>query len=279
MAHSADLSGYGSPSSSLPLVSVVLPSFREADIAAGSVARIAATLSRVVGPQWEIVVVDDGGGDFTEDAWIDDPKVRLIRLPENRGKGAAVAAGMVAATGQARIFTDADLPYDTGLIPVMASYLLEGPYHLVLGDRNLSRSSFNQKPTGVRRGLSAVATFFIGTLVTGGVFDTQCGIKGIRGDVADRLFPLITIDRFAFDVELVYLALRFNCDIKRVPVQLVERRTPSTVRPFVDAARSFRDILRIKRNAMAGRYESEELDRLVWQDFTERSDTLGRRSG
>lgn len=228
------------------------------------------TLTEGYGERWEVLVVDDGGGDFPPNAWAGEPRVKLLSLPENRGKGAAVRTGVLAATGQARIFTDADLPYHVDLVQVMASYLLEGRYHLVAGDRNLPQSEYPASDSFVRRLLSGAATFFIGTLVTGGFFDTQCGIKGIHGRVAELLFPMLTIDRFAFDVELIYLCLRFNCDIKRLPVTLVEDGTPSTVRPIVDSARSLRDILRIKRNAVRGRYSSPALDDLVWADYERR---------
>ncbi|NNF28181.1 MAG: glycosyltransferase, partial [Gemmatimonadetes bacterium] len=257
-----------------------MPSYREADVAYRSVEVLGRTLSACFDDRWEVLVVDDGGGDFPPDAWAADERIKLLPMQENRGKGAAVRTGILAATGQARIFTDADLPYHVDLIPVMASYLLEGRYHLVAGDRNLPQSDYPGSPSLARRTLSGVATFFIGTLVTGGFFDTQCGIKGIQGRVAELLFPMLTIDRFAFDIELVYLCLRFNCDVKRLPVRLVEDGTPSTVRPIVDSARSLRDILRIKRNALRGKYSSPALDELVWADYEARlAEQIARPSG
>lgn len=248
-----------------PDLSVVLPSYRAAELAFRSVDRIRQTLEQGR-LSWEIIVVDDGGGDFAVDAFAGDPSVRLLRLPRNVGKGAAVSAGMRAAAGRVRIYTDADLPYDPELMPVMAAYILERGFHLVIGDRTLRESSYHLKLGLTRRALSGVFSGFVGTIVTGGFFDTQCGLKAIRGDVADVLFRLIRIDRFAFDVELVYLALKYGADIKRVPVQL-ERNDTSSVRVWRDSVRGAFDVLRIKYNQLTGCYGSPELAAIIAADF------------
>lgn len=248
-----------------PDLSVVLPSYRAAALARCSVDRIRETLERER-LSWEIIVVDDGGGDFEAEAFAGDPAVRLLRLPRNVGKGAAVSAGMREARGRVRIYTDADLPYDSDLMPVMAAYILDRGFHLVIGDRTLRSSSYHLKLGLMRRALSGVFSAFVGTIVTGGFFDTQCGLKAIRGDVADVLFRLIRIDRFAFDVELVYLALKYGADIKRVPVQL-ERNDTSSVRVWRDSIRGAFDVLRIKYNQLTGCYSSPELAAIIAADF------------
>ena len=81
--------------------------------------------------------------------------------------------------------------------------------------------------------------------------------------MADLLFPMIRTDRFVFDVEVVYLALRFNCSLKRLPVTPGSLTDVSTVRPLMDSVRSFGDLMRIKRRARARAYESEPLRALV----------------
>jgi dolichyl-phosphate beta-glucosyltransferase len=248
-----------------PDLSVVLPSYRAAALALRSVDRIRETLE--TGQlTWEIIVVDDGGGDFAADAFAGDPRVRLLRLPRNAGKGAAVSVGMREAGGRVRIYTDADLPYDPGLMPVMAAYILDRGFHLVIGDRTLRGSSYHLKLGITRRALSGVFSAFVGTIVTGGFFDTQCGLKAMRGDVADVLFRLRRINRFAFDVELVYLALKYGADIKRVPVQL-ERNDTSSVRVWRDSVRGAFDVLRIKYNQLTGAYSSPELAAILAADF------------
>lgn len=210
--------------------------------------------------------MDDGGGDFPPNAFAGEPDVRLLRLERNRGKGAAVAAGMRQARGRVRVFTDADLPYDPDLIPVIAAYILDRGFHLVIGDRTLPASSYHLRVGWTRRILSAVFSAFVGTIVTGGFFDTQCGLKGIRGDVADILFDLVRIDGFAFDVELVYLALKYGADVKRLPVRL-RRNDTSSVRVWRDSFVGAVDVLRIKHNQLRGHYRSARLSAIVDADF------------
>ena len=218
------------------------------------------------GLAWEVIVVDDGGGDFDPREWRGSPNVRLLTHSVNRGKGAAVRTGMLAARGQARIFTDVDLPFGTELLPVMQAYLRDGGFHLVIGDRTLPESSYHQSIAVTRRMASALFTGFVGRIVTGGFFDTQCGLKGLRGDVADALFPILRLDRFAFDVELVYVALKHRLDIKRIPVQLLHNET-SSVRLIRDSARGAVDVGRIKANQLRGHYRSQALEQIVRRDF------------
>ena len=245
----------------VPAVSVVLPCYAAAAQAARSAEVLAAYLSGVL-PSWEILVVDDGGNDFAANPLPSLPGVRLLRHSRNRGKGAAVRTGMLAATGRVRVFTDADLPYDRELIPVMAEYITARGFHLAIGDRTLPGSIYAEATSLTRRALSGVASRFIGTLVTGGFFDTQCGIKAVRGDVAEELFRLVRIERFAFEVEVVYLALKHGLDVKRVPVRL-RRNLSSSVRPLRDAARSLADVLGMKLRQLRGRYRSVALEHLL----------------
>ncbi len=248
-----------------PHLSVILPCYREAEQAARSADRLSAFFARgLLG--WEIVIVDDGGKDFPAAMTEESSPIRLIRLPENRGKGAAVRAGMLAARGKARIFTDVDLPFDLDLLLVMAEYILERGFHVVIGDRTLPDSLYHEELRWQRRLASRAFSEFVGKLVTGGFFDTQCGLKGFRADVAEALFRNTLIDRFAFDVEIIYLALKSRLDIKRIPVH-IRSNDASSIRLFRDSGRMFLDVFRIKANQMAGRYRSLESDELVSRDF------------
>ncbi len=247
-----------------PDLSVILPCYRAGALARETVATLSRGLSSV--PAWEIVVVDDGGGDLAGTAWNGRADVRLLTLPRNQGKGAAVAAGMLSARGRVRLFTDIDLPY--GVDPILASLhaVRDRGFHLVVGDRTLPASS-SPAPVGwARRVASRVCSTAVGTLVTGGFFDTQCGLKAVRDDVARELFPLLRISRFAFDVELIYLALHYGLEIKRLPVRLVRNET-SSVRVFRDSAVGARDILRIKYHQLAGHYQAPGLAALVAREF------------
>ncbi|HET7233981.1 MAG TPA: glycosyltransferase [Longimicrobium sp.] len=248
-----------------PSLSVILPCYRAEPLARRSVAELCAHFAALEPGTWEVVVVDDGGGDFGPE-WDGDGPVRVVRLPRNRGKGAAVTAGMAAARGRARVFTDVDLPYDPELIRLAAEYVLNRGFHVVVGDRTLPSSSYREELGAGRKIASWLGATFIGRLVTGGFFDTQCGLKAVRGDVAGELFPLLRIDRFAFDVELIYVSLLHRLDIKRIPVRL-RRNEQSSVRILRDCTRAAFDVLRIKYHQLRGEYTSRALHRLVDDEF------------
>lgn len=245
-------------------VSVILPCYRAAELAKRSVSALTAALDggRL---RWEIIVVDDGGGDFSPAEWERLERVTLIQLPVNSGKGAAVREGVLRARSDVRIFTDVDLPFGTDFVPVVAAYLRSG-FHMVVGDRTLPGSSYHQDTGWPRRAASAAFTAMVGSIVTGGFFDTQCGLKGIRGDVADALFPLLRVNRFAFDVEMLYVALKHRLDIKRIPVRLLHNET-SSVRLLRDSTRGAADVLSIKLNQFRGLYYSPTLDDIVSRDY------------
>lgn len=250
-----------------PDVSIVLPSYRAGALAARSASVLGEFLSaREL--SFEIIVVEDGSKDFVQRLEPEDARVKVLSLPVNRGKGAAVRAGMRAARGHVRVFTDVDLPYELDLIPIIAEYVADG-FHVVVGDRTLRGSSYHLDVGWRRRVASNVFSAFVGKLVTGGFFDTQCGLKGFRGDIADHLFTLARLDRFAFDVELLYLGLVHRLDIKRIPVRLCRNET-SSVRLARDSVQMFLDVLRIKLYQMRGAYQSAALEEVVLADFARR---------
>lgn len=248
-----------------PTLSVVLPTHSATTTALRTIQTLRRFLPTVT-PAWEVVVVDDGGNDFDQHVLPNDHRIRLVRHDANSGKGAAVRTGMLAARGDVRIFTDADLPYDRELIPVMLHFIQRRGFHLVIGDRTLPGSSY-AAASGSRRLVSGFGSAIIGSLVTGGFHDTQCGLKGMRGDVAEALFPLVRIAGFAFDVEVIYLALKHGLDVKRIPVRL-RRNETSSVRPVRDALRATRDIAAIKWHQLRGRYRSEALAAIVRTEMT-----------
>jgi len=250
-----------------PDVSLVLPVYNGAGYAVRS-ARTAAELLAARFRSWELVVVDDGSLDGTAAAVgeVTDANVRLVSLPHNTGKFGALKAGMREARGRCRVFTDADLPFDLSAVPSMARLVNERGFHVVIGDRTLAGSEYHEHVAPPRRFASRTFSFFVRLLVTGGLFDTQCGLKAFRSDVADALFPLLTDDGFAGDVELLYVALKYNLEIKRIPVRLV-RNEPTTVRLVRHAGPMLASIARLPRNWEDGRYESPELARIAREAY------------
>lgn len=241
-------------------LSVVLPTYNGAAYVGGTVERLIQFFSRH-GLAGQIIVADDGSSDGTADAVPRAAGVEVVRLPHNRGKGAAIRAGMAAATGSVRAFTDADLPYGTDPLLLARRYIVERGFHAVVGDRTLPGSTYQHEGV-VRRAVSEVASFTFRTMVTGGIYDTQCGLKAFRGDVADELFRITRIDGFAIDVELIYLLLKHRLDIKRIPVRL-NHNAGSSVRVVRDSARAGADILRMRLAWARGAYRSPALNAIL----------------
>lgn len=258
------LSTFGDVPSRVAL-SVVLPCYKAAALARSSVMRLTHAFAGRI-PSYEIIVVDDGVGDC-ERMLRNLPtgpggRVNVVTLPENRGKGGAVAAGMKAANGDVRVFTDVDVPYGTTPIMLVESLIRARGFHMVIGDRTFPQSRYETELAFGRRMASSLFSKVTATLVTGGFFDTQCGLKGFRGDIAQELFGLQSVERFAFDVELIYLALTYGLEIKRIPVML-ENNAISSVRLGKDSLQTLVDLARIKINQLRGSYESAALMGLV----------------
>ncbi len=168
----------------------------------------------------EIIIVDDGSKTDALKNFASANHTLYIRSEKNEGKGAAVKKGMLAANGQYRIFTDADIPYDLSAIETILVYLDKKDMAMVAGDRTLAASEYYGKISQNRELGSKLFRFIAGRFVTGGIHDTQCGIKGFNAKTAQELFSRSRIKGFAFDAEIYYLALKRNLDIKKIPVSL-----------------------------------------------------------
>ena len=248
--------------SGAPELSLVLPAYNAASFIDQNVGRVLDWFERT-GISGELVVADDGSTDGTADAVRAASNVRVLRLA-HRGKGGALHDGMTAATGSIRAFTDADLPYGLDVLSLAMKWIRERRYHAVIGDRTLPGSEY-ARPGPVRAILSSLASFTFRTLVTGGIYDTQCGLKVFRGDVAAEIFRLSRINGFAIDVEVIYLLLKYRLDLKRMPVQL-EASGPSSVRAVRDAVIAARDVALIRSNWASGRYRSAALEEILRLD-------------
>ena len=240
-------------------LSIVVPAYNAATLLPDRVALLLRYL-KGTGVAFEVVIVDDGS---TDDTWaaierLRDDGVVGVRLAENQGKFAAIKAGMQKATGRCRIFTDADIPYDCAVLQTMLSLVTDGGFHLVVGDRTLPDSRYAEDLGPLRKVATRSFSTIVRLLFTGELPDTQCGVKAFRGDVADVLFPMLVEDRFAGDVELLYVANKYNLAIRRVPVQLVHQGR-STLRPFVDAPQMLWSASQLRARFQRGDYESSAL--------------------
>ncbi|HZQ86881.1 MAG TPA: glycosyltransferase [Acidimicrobiales bacterium] len=240
-------------------LSVVVPAYGEADNIGSVIARLRAELA--VAGDIEVIVVDDGSKDGTADAARAGGADQVIAQPLNRGKGAAVRAGMLVARGRTVAFTDADLAYPPAqLLDLLAQ--VEAGWDMVVGSRRHVDTSTLVRAGRLREMTGRLFNSLTLLVLLGQYRDTQCGIKAFRSDVARLLFGHATIDRFAFDVELFHLAERYRLSLTEVPVTLANT-TASTVRLGPDALRMVLDLFRIRRAGSRGDYELESGERLT----------------
>lgn len=237
-------------------LSVVVPAYREADRIGATVARIREELAPSVGDDLEVVVVDDGSGDGTAEAARAAGADQVLVQPENRGKGAAVRAGVLAARGRTVAFTDADLSYPPAQLADLLAEVEDG-WDVVVGSRVHTQTATLVRARRVRELGGRLINLGTHAVLLGAHRDTQCGIKAFRSDVARSLFSRSRIDGFAFDVELFHLAERDGLSVREVPVQVANAER-STVRVVRDGLVLVRDLARIVRGGRAGWYDRPE---------------------
>lgn len=201
-------------------LSVIIGSYNSSEALEGNLNVLLNYLNSQNFP-YEVIIVDDGSNDSgaTKKA-VEEKGCIYLKNEKNLGKGAAIRKGMLSAIGKYRIFTDADIPYDPQVIGTFLNYLDIKEFHMVVGDRTIGETDYFKKVKTMRSLASRIFAFIVGRFIAGGMFDTQCGIKGFRSEVAEDVFSVTRINGFAFDVETFYIALKRNYDIKRLPVRL-----------------------------------------------------------
>ncbi len=205
---------------SAPLLSVVLPIYNEALILDGTVARLLPFLAGLT-PDFELICVDDGSTDrsreILESAAHDDARIRVEVSPRNRGKGAAVRRGMLAAAGDRVVFMDADLSTQLEELPALLEALDSG-YPVVIGNRRAPGSHLARRQPLLRETLGKGFTILSRLLLAPGIHDFTCGFKGFSRKAAQEIFRRSTQDGWTFDVELVVIAQELNFKLAQVPV-------------------------------------------------------------
>ena len=228
-------------------ISVCVPMYNENRVIAES----AKTLSDYMlanFEDYEIVFCSDGstdGCDKTVEA-LNLPNVRVIGYEKNQGKGCAVRTAILAATGDVRMFTDADLAYGTGVIKQVADAFAENPdADMVIGSRNLDKSGY-EGYTFLRKIMSKV---YIKVLCIAGGFklsDSQCGCKAFRADAAEKIFSRCEVNGFAFDFEAILWAVKMKMKIKEIPVRVINHGE-SKVRIIRDTVKMLKDLSKMKK--------------------------------
>ena len=240
-------------------LSIVVPAFNEG-------VRLGKSLRAIVGylqnypSQSELIVVDDGSTDNTADiaraelAEAQGVHTSVISYQSNLGKGRAVKLGLRASRGAISLFTDADLSTPITETPKLVDPIEQGECDLAFGSRALDRSLIGVHQSWRREQGGRVFNLAV-RLATGLPFwDTQCGFKAFRMSSCRPIVEGATIDRFGFDVELLYVAYRAGLRLKEIPVRW-DHAEGSKVNLGSDSLKMLSEVGRIRQQARRGVYD------------------------
>ncbi len=228
---------------------LVIPAYNESKRIEACVRDVADwARTRPGGQDWEVFLVDDGSSDDTAArarslAAAKGLDLKVVSYGENRGKGYAIRTGVLASSGDPVLISDTDLSTPLSEWSKLAEKLPTHP--VAIGSRALQQDLVRRKQAPHRVLLGKAGNGLIQLFAVQGIQDTQCGFKLFRGGVARELFRQARVDRFAWDVELLYLARRRGFAIAEVPV-LWFNSPESKVRVVRDAAQTLWDVLRIR---------------------------------
>ena len=197
------------------------------------------------GIDYRVVVVDNGSKDQTG-VITDSFDERFTTIPQPvSGKGAAVRKAMLLATGSVVAFTDADLPYELDALRRGYELVENGQHDVVFGARDVAGASVAVKRRLLRTIASSVFRGIVRRLISRTITDTQCGLKIFSRAAANQVFSRTTIDGFAFDAEVVFLARRLRLSLSCVPVRLINE-DGSTLSLTRHALPMLMDVLKIR---------------------------------
>lgn len=231
-----------------PRLSVVVPAYDEEKRLGASLKRMLAYFDSMRYP-FEILVVDDGSTDDTarlvNTISACRPQVRLLAYQANRGKGYAVRYGVLQARGERVLFCDADLATPIEEVEKLLAKLDQG-YDIAIGSRDVKGSELIKRQSFVREMGGKFFNFLVQAIAVPGIHDTQCGFKLFTQSAAQSIFRRCQVDHFAFDVEVLYLAIRFfGMRVAEVPVRW-QHMEGSKVRFLRDAFRMLKTLFRIR---------------------------------
>jgi dolichyl-phosphate beta-glucosyltransferase len=240
-------------------ISIIIPAFEEEDRLGETV----RTILRYVAADdlsAEIIIVDDGSADRTaavgEAACAEFPEIpaKVIRYVENRGKGFAVKTGLLAAEGNIALFSDADLSTPIEEMHKLIEPIKTGEYDVTFGSRALDRTLIGTHQPWRREQGGKVFNLVVRMMTGLPFWDTQCGFKAFRMSKFRPLLELMTIDRFGFDVEFLYVAHVRGLRLKEIPVRW-NNDDRSKVNVLRDSVRMFDEVRQIRSNARHGKYD------------------------
>jgi len=235
-------------------LSIVIPAFNEDARIGDTIDSIKSFMDNAVADSnllgkfitsYLITVVDDGSTDSTIKI-AREKGVEVIRQEMNKGKGAAVAKGMLEVTGDYKLFSDADLSTPIHEILRLLPELAEKGYDIAIGSRGIDYEKIKKHQPFYREFMGKTFNKIVQALAFKGISDTQCGFKLFTKESAEDIFQRVTVNGFGFDVEVLYLALQRGYKIAEVPVEWHnDERTK--VHPILDPLKMLLDVVRLKK--------------------------------
>ena len=251
------------PDDAPPHLSIVVPSYNNADRLPASLRALKA-FCHALPFSWELVIVDDCSPDpkatrLLREFAAAEPGVTLLRNEPNQGKGFSVARGCLAARGKYRVFTDVDLAYPPSEIRLILHELEQGA-DVAIACRVHPDSTYIMNVgffhyLYTRHIMSRVFNLIVRTLLLRDVLDTQAGLKGFTANAAEIIFPRLTINRFGFDVECLFIAQQHDLEIVQTPITFRYDSEPSTMNFARDAMSMIQDLVHIRVGGFRGRYD------------------------
>src|SRR3989338_4384953 len=215
-------------------ISIVIPAYNEEKKLEPSLQRIAEYLEKNF-KDYEIILVDDGSKDRTGEiaGKFKEKKLKVIQNPKNMGKGFSVKLGMINAKYDLILFTDADLATPIEELPKFLKSIEEG-YDIAIASRSIEGANIEVAQTKYRQVLGKAFPILVQNMVLKDFKDTQCGFKVFKKEAARKIFPRQTLQRWAFDVEILYIAKKLGYKIKEIPVTWIDKGN-SKLSPMKDS--------------------------------------------
>ena len=239
-----------------PYLSIIIPAYNEATRLPESLEKINIFLSGQSYPA-EIIVVENGSSDNTF-AIVDKMKLtipNLVVVHENqRGKGWAVKRGMELAAGEYCFICDADLSMPIEELPRFFPPQLENAAVAIASREAPGAQRYNEPE--YRHVIGRVFNWMVRLLILPGLQDTQCGFKCFRADVVEKIFPLVNISGWTFDVEALFIARRFGYQIKEIPIPWYYN-AHSNIRVLRDSIQMGTDLIKIRWKSLTGKYNAK----------------------
>jgi len=233
-------------------LSIIIPAYNEEKIINNTIFKCLIFCNKYI-QNYEIIIVNDCSKDSTKNNIMSflngrykniKHKIKYFENTENMGKGYSVKIGMLNAKYRNVLFTDADA--STPIHDIMKLLKYYKTHDVIIGSREMKDSDVRIKQNIFRKFIGRIFSFLTQIILGIRQKDTQCGFKFFKKKVLDKILKEQTINRFAFDIELLYLAKKYYFPIKEVGVQWMNGEK-STVNPIKDSIQMFLHLIHIRK--------------------------------